>query len=147
MKLRIIVSSFFILILVFSVFTNNVFGEKFDKKKCIADIPQNAGVAVKNKMRRDCEDKETGQDRDAHIEKEKYNPDSPYKTHDFNSALGTEFCAQSYKDYKKQGENAYREKLEKQIKNSIEKEIQLLEKATKKTLTKKEKMSLEQWFS
>lgn len=100
--MRILIGSFLILILISSVFANNAFGEKFDKKSCIAKIPKDAGFAVANKMRQDCEDKERIADSAQQRVEEKKRLDKFYtKKNDYT-------CESEYDKYKILGEIKFR---------------------------------------
>ena len=46
---------------------NHSFAEKFDKNECIAKIPKNVSSVITNKMRKDCERKETSKIGRAHV--------------------------------------------------------------------------------
>lgn len=138
MKLK--VGVFLGLILILSTYTGSASAE-FDKKSCIAKIPKDAGVAVTNKMRKDCENKERKIAENEHIEKDKANRNSPYKSPDLNTSLGTDLCAQNYSEYKKIGQKAFKEKM---IKNLVEKDLNfgIEHEWYKDNLTEKEKKAL-----
>lgn len=100
--LKIVVGIFFGLILIFSAFTNTVAGE-FDKKACIAKIPKDAGTALTNKMRRDCEDKESKIDMAV-----KYKPKIKGNDDVFdNEKHFVRYCEELYPIYKKGGEKYF----------------------------------------
>lgn len=97
------------LILISSIYANNAFGEKFDKKSCITNIPKDASSVEKNKMRRDCENRETGAAINKQIETEKNLSNSPYEGNRFEKSLGVDMCSKQYSAYKKLGEKKFRE--------------------------------------
>lgn len=101
--MRIFVGTFLALVLISSICVNNVFGEKFDKKSCIAKIPKDAGFAMSNKMRQDCEDKERGLDSDKHLAIEKKRLD------EWTSKKLLGICNEWYDEYKILGDRKFQE--------------------------------------
>jgi len=100
--LKLVLGIFFGLVLVLSTYTGNASAE-FDKKSCIAKIPKDASSVVKNKMRRDCEDKEAVEYND------KLNYANLKKQIEFFSKKGNDYsCEENYEKYKILGETKFR---------------------------------------
>lgn len=79
-----------------------VYGEVFDKKKCIADIPKNIGVALTNKMRKDCENKETGIDIDKNLKKEANIKNSKFEKNKYEKSIGSSNYGVDHKKLKQE---------------------------------------------
>lgn len=113
-----------------------VYGEPFDKKKCIESIPKDAGFAVANKMRKDCEKRESGESIKEHLKKEADIRKSPYEKYKFEKSLGSQDYGKDHTQIKKEMYSKARKDMKpseyQSIISELEKKIERLEKLVEK---------------